>query len=51
MIKIIYPNLEMFMGSFQYGLREGHFNELLAQKPSFSLAEVVTRAKCYINGE
>lgn len=50
-IRVVPQNREMFMGEFQNGLKEWHFNKSLAQKPTLSLAEVVTRAKCYIKGE
>lgn len=41
----------MFVGAFQDGLREGHFNKSLANRPATSLAEVVKRVECYIKDE
>lgn len=51
MIKVIYPHEEMFVRLFHNSLKACHFNESLAQRPMSLLAEVVTRAKCYIKGE
>ncbi|GAU47561.1 hypothetical protein TSUD_404080 [Trifolium subterraneum] len=45
------PNQEMFVAAFHNGLKAGHFNESLAQKPATSMQEVVKRASCYIKGE
>jgi hypothetical protein len=50
-IKVINPNQEVFVGAFQNGLREGQFNESLAQKPADSMEEIIARADCYIKGE
>lgn len=50
-IKVIQLNQKMFIRVFHNGLRVRHFNESLAQKPYASMAEVVTRAECYIKGE
>lgn len=49
--KEIHLNQEIFVGAFQNGLSEWHFNESLAQSPTTSLAEVVTRSEFYIKGE
>ncbi|GAU27754.1 hypothetical protein TSUD_215650 [Trifolium subterraneum] len=35
----------------QNGLKAGHFNESLAQKPASTMQEVMKRAECYIKGE
>lgn len=51
MVKFIHPNQEIFVGEFQNDLKEGHFNECLAQMSASLLAEVVTREKYYIKGE
>ncbi|PNX84732.1 gag-pol polyprotein, partial [Trifolium pratense] len=50
-IKVSNPNQEMFVAAFHNGLRAGHFNESLAQKPASSMQEVNKRAECYIKGE
>ncbi|GAU24562.1 hypothetical protein TSUD_149030 [Trifolium subterraneum] len=50
-IKVSNPNQEMFVAAFQNGLKAGHFNESLAQKPAESMQEVMKRAECYIKGE
>ncbi|GAU32939.1 hypothetical protein TSUD_153560 [Trifolium subterraneum] len=50
-IKVSNPNQEMFVAAFQNGLKVGHFNELLAQKPAESMQEIMKRAECYIKGE
>ncbi|GAU46884.1 hypothetical protein TSUD_133830 [Trifolium subterraneum] len=50
-IKVSNPNQEMFVAAFQNGLKAGHFNESLAQKPTESMQEVMKRAECYIKGE
>jgi hypothetical protein len=50
-IKVSNPNQEMFVASFHNGLKAGHFNESLAQKPAEKMQEVMKRAKCYIKGE
>lgn len=39
------------MGEFQNGLKSGHLNESLAQRPTSSLVEVVIRVECYIKDE
>ncbi|MCI13362.1 gag-pol polyprotein, partial [Trifolium medium] len=41
----------MFVAAFHNGLKAGHFNESLAQKPATSMQEVTKRAECYIKGE
>ncbi|PNX58225.1 hypothetical protein L195_g059085, partial [Trifolium pratense] len=41
----------MFVAAFHNGLRAGHFNESLAQKPATSMEEINKRAECYIKGE
>ncbi|PNX84468.1 gag-pol polyprotein [Trifolium pratense] len=41
----------MFVAAFHNGLRAGHFNESLAQKPAISMQEINKRAECYIKGE
>ncbi|KAK2450292.1 hypothetical protein QL285_009419 [Trifolium repens] len=41
----------MFVAAFHNGLRAGHFNESLAQKPAETMHEVMKRAECYIKGE
>ncbi|KAK2425774.1 hypothetical protein QL285_024518 [Trifolium repens] len=50
-IKVSNPNQEMFVAAFHNGLRAGHFNESLAQKPTETMQEVMKRAECYIKGE
>ncbi|GAU31842.1 hypothetical protein TSUD_114530 [Trifolium subterraneum] len=50
-ITVSNPNQEMFVASFHNGLKAGHFNESLAQKPATSMHEVIKRASCYIKGE
>jgi hypothetical protein len=50
-IKVSNPNQEMFVAAFHNGLRAGHFNESLAQKPAETMQEVMKRAECYIKGE
>src|SRR6187399_1757652 len=50
-IKVSNPNQEMFVAAFHNGLKAGHFNESLAQKPSTSMQEIIKRAECYIKGE
>lgn len=50
-IRVIPPNQEMFTGVFHSGLNEGYFNESPAKKSSLLLAEVLTRAECYIKGK
>ncbi|GAU33358.1 hypothetical protein TSUD_364830 [Trifolium subterraneum] len=50
-ITVANPNQEMFIAAFHNGLKAGHFNESLAQKPATSMQEVVKRASCYIKGE
>lgn len=39
------------VGVFQNRLKEGHFNEPLAHKPTLSLVQMVTRVECYIKNE
>ncbi|PNX84238.1 gag-pol polyprotein [Trifolium pratense] len=43
-IKVSNPNQEMFVAAFHNGLRAGHFNESLAQKPATSMQEINKRA-------
>ncbi|MCI26369.1 hypothetical protein A2U01_0047564 [Trifolium medium] len=43
-IKVSNPNQEMFVAAFHNGLRAGHFNESLAQKPASSMQEINKRA-------
>jgi hypothetical protein len=50
-IKVSNPNQEMFVAAFHNGLKAGHFNESLAQKPASSMQEIIKRAECYIKGE
>ena len=50
-IKVSNPNQEMFVAAFHNGLKAGHFNESLAQKPATSMQEIIKRAECYIKGE
>jgi DNA mismatch repair ATPase MutS len=50
-IKVSNPNQEMFVSAFHNGLKVGHFNESLAQKPATSMQEIIKRAECYIKGE
>ncbi|GAU41187.1 hypothetical protein TSUD_89830 [Trifolium subterraneum] len=50
-ITVSNPNQEMFVATFHNGLKAGHFNESLAQKPTTSMQEVIKRASCYIKGE
>ncbi|GAU29790.1 hypothetical protein TSUD_293580 [Trifolium subterraneum] len=50
-IKVSNPNQEMFVAAFYNGLKVGHFNESLAQKPATPMQEVIKRASCYIKGE
>ncbi|GAU44770.1 hypothetical protein TSUD_138820 [Trifolium subterraneum] len=50
-ITVSNPNQEIFVAAFHKGLKAGHFNESLAQKPATSMQEVVKRASCYIKGE
>ncbi|GAU10506.1 hypothetical protein TSUD_422860, partial [Trifolium subterraneum] len=51
MITVSNPNQEMFVAAFHNGLKAGHFNESLAQKPATSMQEVIKRASCYIKCE
>lgn len=39
------------MGVFQNALKARHYNESLSQKPTFLLAEVVTREEYYVKVE
>lgn len=41
----------MFAGAFQNGLKLDHFNELLAQKPTTNMKEVMKIEESYIKGE
>ena len=50
-IKVSNPNQEMFVAAFHNGLKAGHFNESLAQKPATTMQEIIKRAECYIKGE
>jgi hypothetical protein len=50
-IKVSNPNQEMFVAAFHNGLKAGHFNESLEQKPAETMQEVMKRAECYIKGE
>ncbi|WJX20133.1 hypothetical protein P8452_09723 [Trifolium repens] len=50
-IKVSNPNQEMFVAAFHNGLKAGHFNESLTQKPATSMQEIIKRAECYIKGE
>ncbi|GAU40667.1 hypothetical protein TSUD_397790 [Trifolium subterraneum] len=50
-IQVSNPNQEMFVAAVQNGLKAGHFNESLAQKPVSTMQEIMKRAKCYIKGE
>ncbi|KAK2392509.1 hypothetical protein QL285_065861 [Trifolium repens] len=50
-IKVSNPNKEMFVAAFHNGLKAGHFNESLAQKPATTMQEIIKRAECYIKGE
>jgi hypothetical protein len=49
--KVSNPNQEMFVSAFHHGLKAGHFNESLAQKPATSMQEVTRRDEGYIKGE
>lgn len=40
----------MFVGAFQHGLKDGSFNESLAQNSTSSMDDVITRVECYIKG-
>jgi hypothetical protein len=50
-IKVSNPNQEMFVAAFHNGLKAGHFNESLAQKPAETMQEVMKRAECFIKGK
>ncbi|GAU46450.1 hypothetical protein TSUD_402170 [Trifolium subterraneum] len=50
-IQVSNPNQEMFVAAVQNGLKAGHFNESLAQKPVSTMQEIMKRAECYIKGE
>ena len=50
-IHVLNPNQEMFVGAFQNGLKAGHFNESLAQRPALNMEEIRARAECYIKGK
>ncbi|MCI53126.1 hypothetical protein A2U01_0074372, partial [Trifolium medium] len=43
MIEVSNPNQEMFVAAFHNGLKAGHFNESLAQKPVLSMEEVMKK--------
>ncbi|GAU40790.1 hypothetical protein TSUD_348870 [Trifolium subterraneum] len=49
-ITVSNPNQEMVVAAFHNGLKAGHFNESLAQKPATSMQEGIKRASCYIKG-
>jgi hypothetical protein len=50
-IKVSNLNQEMFVSAFHNGLKAGHFNESLTQKPATSMQEIIKRVECYIKGE
>ncbi|GAU27362.1 hypothetical protein TSUD_55150 [Trifolium subterraneum] len=50
-IQVSNPNQEIFVAAVQNGLKAGHFNESLVQKPASTMQEVMKRAECYIKGE
>jgi hypothetical protein len=50
-IKVSNPNQKMFVSAFHNGLKAGHFNESLTQKPATSMQEIIKRVECYIKGE
>jgi hypothetical protein len=50
-IKVSNPNQEMFVSAFHNGLKVGHFNKSLAQKPATSMQKIIKRAECYIKGD
>ncbi|GAU24176.1 hypothetical protein TSUD_84110 [Trifolium subterraneum] len=50
-IQVSNPNQEMFVAAVQNGLKAGHFNESLAQKPASTMQEIMKKAECYIKGE
>ncbi|GAU34855.1 hypothetical protein TSUD_259350 [Trifolium subterraneum] len=50
-IQVSNPNQEMFVVAVQNGLKAGHFNESLAQKPASTMQEIMKRSECYIKGE
>ncbi|GAU44869.1 hypothetical protein TSUD_329260 [Trifolium subterraneum] len=50
-IQVSNPNQEMFVAAVQNGLKAGHFNGSLAQKPASTMQEIMKRAECYIKGE
>jgi hypothetical protein len=41
----------MFVAAFHNGLKVGHFNDSMAQKPAEVMQEVMKEAECYIKGE
>ncbi|MCH97763.1 hypothetical protein A2U01_0018759, partial [Trifolium medium] len=49
-IKVSNPNQEMFVAAFHNGLKEGHFNEFLAQKPASSMQEVIKKRSVISKG-
>jgi hypothetical protein len=49
-IKVSNLNQEMFVSAFHNGLKVGHFNESLTQKPATSMQEIIKRVECYIKG-
>ncbi|GAU16855.1 hypothetical protein TSUD_368040 [Trifolium subterraneum] len=50
-IQVSNPNQEIYVAAVQNGMKAGHFNESLAQKPASTMQEVMKRAECYIKGE
>lgn len=50
-IKVIYPNLDMFVGVFHNGLRAEYFNESLTYIHVTFMVEVVMHIECYIKVE
>ncbi|KAK2427055.1 hypothetical protein QL285_025661 [Trifolium repens] len=50
-IKVSNPNQDMYVAAFLNGLKVGHFNESLAQKPATTMQKIIKRAECYIKGE
>ncbi|GAU24437.1 hypothetical protein TSUD_364210 [Trifolium subterraneum] len=50
-IQVSNPNQEMFVAAVQNGLKVGHLNESLAQKPGSTMQEVMKMEECYIKGE
>lgn len=50
-IKAINPNNEMCVCQFQNRLKVGNFNKSLAQNPSNSTEEIMTKTECKVKGE